>query len=158
MAVLFAREGLPFEAEIVSDCAPLGALVASVREQAEVHAMRDPTRGGLGAALNEIAAQAGVQIEIDEAAVPVSPAVAQACEVLGFDVLYLANEGKMIFFVPEAQAHRTVALLRGHALGERAQVIGRVVEGKAGRVVLNTSVGGRRILDLPVGEQLPRIC
>jgi hydrogenase expression/formation protein HypE len=158
MAVLLAREGLPFEAELESDCAPLAGLVAAVRGEVEVHAMRDPTRGGLGAVLNEIAEQAGLQIEIDERAVPVAPAVAQVCEVLGFDLLYLANEGKMGFFVPAAQAARAVEIMRAHPLGKSAAIVGRVVEGRAGRVVLNTVVGGRRILDLPLGEQLPRIC
>jgi len=158
MAVLVAREGLPFEAELKSDCAPLGGLVAQVRGQVCVHAMRDPTRGGLGAALNEMAEQAGVQIEVEEERVPISAAVQQACEVLGFDPLYLANEGKMVFFTPEAEAARALATMRHHPLGAQASVIGRVVAGRPGRVVLNTSVGGRRILDLPLGEQLPRIC
>jgi len=142
----------------VSDCAPLAGLVAEVLAAAPgVHVLRDPTRGGLATALNEIARQSGVEIEIEEGAVPVRPAVAAACELLGLDPLYAANEGKMIVIVAAREAEAALRAMRGHELGGEAVVIGKVVEG-GGRVLLKMALGTHRILDRHVGEQLPRIC
>ena len=159
LAVLSVREGLEFESEIVSDCAPLAGMVEALLEAAPgVHALRDPTRGGLATALNEIARQSEVEIEIEESAVPVRESVAAACELLGLDPLYAANEGKMIVIAAAAQADKALAALRAHPLGREAAVIGRVQQGKAGRVLLRTVLGTHRILDRHVGEQMPRIC
>jgi len=158
LAVLSVREGLEFESPIVSDCAPLAGLVAEVLAAApDVHVLRDPTRGGLATALNEIARQSGVEIEIEEGAVPVRPAVAAACELLGLDPLYAANEGKMIAIVAARAAEAALRAMRGHELGREAVVVGKVAEG-AGRVLLKMALGTHRILDRHVGEQLPRIC
>ena len=158
LAVLSVREGLEFESPIVSDCAPLAGLVAEVLAAApDVHVLRDPTRGGLATALNEIARQSGVEIEIEEGAVPVRPAVAAACELLGLDPLYAANEGKIIAIVAAREAEAALRAMRGHELGGEAVVIGKVVEG-GGRVLLKMALGTHRILDRHVGEQLPRIC
>jgi len=159
LAVLSVREGLEFESEIVSDCAPLAGMVGELLEAVPgVHVLRDPTRGGLATALNEIARQSGVEIEVEEAAVPVREAVGTACELLGLDPLYAANEGKMIVVVAEGEAEAALAALRGHALGREAAAIGRVMEGGKGRVLLRTTLGTHRILDRHVGEQMPRIC
>jgi len=159
LAVLSRREGLEFESEIVSDCAPLADMVQHLLAAVpRVHAMRDPTRGGLATALNEIARQSGVEIEVDEAAVPIRPAVLAACDLLGLDPLYAANEGKMIVIVPADQAQPALAVLRSHALGKEAALIGQVQAGKPGRVLLRTALGSHRILDRHVGEQMPRIC
>ncbi|MHB8080317.1 MAG: AIR synthase-related protein, partial [Candidatus Krumholzibacteriia bacterium] len=123
-----------------------------------VHALRDPTRGGLAAALNEIATRSGVGLLLDEAAIPVRPEVAAACEMLGFDPLHLPNEGKLVAFVPEGQAAAALAALRAHPLGAGAVLIGRVEAAPRARVLLHTSIGGTRIVDVPAGELLPRIC
>src|SRR5699024_4269658 len=120
--------------------------------------LRDPTRGGLGAALNEIARTAGVGVEITERQVPVPAAVADACAILGLDPLYVANEGKLVAMVPPAAADRVLAAMRGHPHGAGAAVIGRVVGEHPGIVVARTGLGATRVVDLPVGEQLPRIC
>ena len=159
MAVLSVREGLTFSTPLASDCAPLGPLVAAlVAAGIELHCLRDPTRGGLATALNEIAVDAGVGIEVEEGAIPVAEAVAGACELLGLDPLYVACEGRMVAFVAEAEAERALAILRGQALGTGAVRIGRVTEGPAGMVELRTRLGSRRLLDWLSGEQLPRIC
>ncbi|HEX2568792.1 MAG TPA: hydrogenase expression/formation protein HypE [Polyangia bacterium] len=159
MAVLSVREGLTFSTPVASDCAPLAALVAAlVAAGVELHCLRDPTRGGLATALNEIAEGAGVGIEVEEGAIPVAEEVAGACELLGLDPLYVACEGRMVAFVPAAEAERALAILRGQALGAGAVRIGRVTEGPAGMVVLRTRLGSRRLLDWLSGEQLPRIC
>ena len=159
LAVLSQREGLEFESEIVSDCAPLAGMVKAVLKAAPgVHALRDPTRGGLATALNEIARQSKVEIEIEESAVPVRGAVAAACELLGLDALYAANEGKMIVVVVEEEAEAALAAMRKHPLGKEAARIGRVRERAAGRVLVETALGTHRILDRHVGEQMPRIC
>ncbi len=158
LAVLSQREGLEFESPIVSDCAPLAGLVAEVLAAAPgVHVLRDPTRGGLATALNEIARQSAVEIEIEEVAVLVRPAVAAACELLGLDPLYVANEGKMIVIVSTVEAEAALKAMRGHELGRGAVVIGKVAVGSS-RVLLKTALGTHRILDRTVGEQLPRIC
>lgn len=159
IAVMSVREGLAFESPIESDCAPLGALVGElVAAGVELHCLRDPTRGGLASALNEIALDAGVAIEVDEAAVPVAPGVAAACEILGLDPLYVACEGRLVAFVPERDAARSLAALGAHPLGAGAARIGTVSGAARGTVVLRTSLGTRRTLDLLSGEQLPRIC
>ena len=158
IAVLSRREGIAFETEIVSDVAPLSGLVSALVEAgAELHAMRDPTRGGVAEALNEIATQSGVEIEIEESRVPVQPGVRSACELLGFDPLHVANEGCALVFVPDAETGRVLEILRDHPHGRGACRIGAVV-GERPRVVARTSLGGRRIVDPPSGELLPRIC
>ena len=159
IAVLSKREGLEFETELLSDSAALNGLVETLLAAApRTHCLRDPTRGGLAAALNELAGASGVGIEIEEAAVPVRPAVAAACEMLGFDPLTVANEGKLIAFVPSEEAEEALAVLRNHPLGREAARIGVVTEEHAGMVLARTLIGGRRVVDMPLGELLPRIC
>jgi hydrogenase expression/formation protein HypE len=159
MAVLTAREGLAFDPPIASDCASLGGLVAALLDAgAEVRCLRDPTRGGLVAVLNEIAAASRTRIAIEEARVPVDGAVAGACEVLGIDPLFVACEGRLVAFVAAADADRALAALRRHPLGAGAARIGVVEAGPPGEVVALTALGGERLLDLPIGEPLPRIC
>jgi len=158
VAVMLARHEMKFDAPIRSDCAPLNGLCAAMLAAAPgLKFMRDPTRGGLAAAVNEIAAAAGVGMELDEEAVPVDENVAAACEILGFDPLYLANEGKVVAVAPAGEAEALLAAMRRHPLGSRAAVIGRVVAAPA-RVVLKTRVGGTRVLEMPLADQLPRIC
>ncbi len=159
MAIMAVREGLQFESQIDSDCAPLAAPVLDlVAAGVEVHCLRDLTRGGLASALNEIAATASVGVTIEEQRIPVREDVRGACELLGFEPLYVANEGRFIAFVPEAQAHRTLDLLRRHPVARDADVIGRVSAGPPGLVVLRSLLGSNRIVDMLSGEQLPRIC
>jgi len=158
MAILVSRSGIELGGEFRSDVAPVLDLARALWESCEVHAMRDPTRGGLATALNEIARQSQVAIEVDEGQVPVRSEILGACELLGFDPLYLACEGRLIAVVPEAEAERALSVMRSQPLGRDAAVIGRVLPEPKGRVYLRTSVGGRRILDLLSGEQLPRIC
>jgi hydrogenase expression/formation protein HypE len=160
MAVMAVREGFAFESEIVSDTADLSPLVASLRQElgAQVHALRDATRGGAASALNEIAAASGVGVELDEAAIPVPGAVQAACEMLGLDPLYVANEGVLVAFVAPEAASRAVELLRGHAAGSGATVVGTVVAEHPGLVVLRTGLGASRVVDMLPGDQLPRIC
>ncbi|MCL6430735.1 MAG: hydrogenase expression/formation protein HypE [Anaerolineae bacterium] len=159
MAIMSQREGLRFEAEIVSDVAPLHTLVRAMLEVCpEVHCLRDPTRGGLATTLNELAGQSGVEIVIEEARIPIRPAVQSLCELLGIDPLYVANEGKLVAIVPEEAAGQVLAAMRAHPLGRDAAIIGRVRSGRAGRVSLRTTLGAHRILDMMVGELLPRIC
>jgi hydrogenase expression/formation protein HypE len=158
-AVMLARDALELEAEIASDTAPLHGLVAALLDAAPgTRALKDPTRGGVATSLNEIASRAGVAITIDEERVPVQPAVRGACEILGLDPLHIANEGKMLAVVPAAEADAALAALRAHPLGARAAVIGRVVAEPRGMVVVRTAVGGTRVLDMLVGDPLPRIC
>jgi hydrogenase expression/formation protein HypE len=159
MAIMAVREGLAFETTIESDCAPLAGMVAELLAAGiEVRCLRDLTRGGLASALIEIAEAAGVQIEIRDAAVPVGEEVRGACELLGFDPLYVANEGRCVCFVPGAQAERALHTLRGHPLGAEAAIIGRVADKPSGLVTIESRIGARRILDMLSGEQLPRIC
>lgn len=159
IAVLSQREGLTFETELVSDSAPLNGLVEALLEAApHTHCLRDPTRGGLAAALNELAGTSGVGIEIDESAIPIRPAVAAACEMLGFDPLTVANEGKLVAIVPPEEAEAALEAMRAHPLGQDAARIGTVTEEHPGLVLARTSIGGRRIVDMPLGELLPRIC
>jgi hydrogenase expression/formation protein HypE len=159
VAILSQREGLTFEGEIASDTAPLHELVAgALHASPRIHAMRDPTRGGVAATLVEIASRQRVGIDVDERAIPVRDVVRGACEILGLDPLLVANEGKLVAFVPEADASAVLAALRAHPLGRDATRIGRVTDEHPGMVVLRTPIGGDRILDLPFGEALPRIC
>jgi hydrogenase expression/formation protein HypE len=159
IAVLSKREGLEFETELVSDSASLNGLVETLLAAApHIHCLRDPTRGGLAAALNELAAASEVGIEIEEEAMPVRPAVAAACEMLGFDLLTVANEGKLIAFVPPDEAEPALEALQAHPLGREAARIGIVTEDHPGMVLARTFIGGRRVVDMPLGELLPRIC
>lgn len=158
IAVLSAREGLGFEGTITSDCAPLNGLVSRLLDAGvSVHCLRDLTRGGLATALNELAREAGVGFEIQEDKIPVSEAVAGACELLGLDPVYVACEGRMVAIVPAGEMDQALTILRADPLGAEAQWIGQVT-GTPRQVVLRTCVGSRRPLDLLSGEQLPRIC
>lgn len=157
--ILAQREGLSLDGELASDTAALHELGAAVLAACpEAHAMRDPTRGGLAATLVEIASRGGLSIQIDEAAVPVRDAVRGACELFGLDPMLLANEGKLVAFVPHGGAERALAAMRAHPRGRDAVAIGRVTDAGDGRVVVRTALGSRRILDLPYAEPLPRIC
>lgn len=159
VAIMSVREGLEFGVEINSDCAPLGGLVeAMLAVTRDLHVLRDPTRGGLAASLNEIAAASGTGVAIQERAVPVPEAVGNACAVLGLDPMYVANEGKLVAFVPRDHADAVLAAMRAHPTGTEAAVIGEAVETHPGMVVARTGLGGTRVVDMPLGEQLPRIC
>ncbi|MGE5123170.1 MAG: hydrogenase expression/formation protein HypE [Acidobacteriaceae bacterium] len=159
IAVLAARGELKFETELCSDVAPLNGLVTAMLEASQgIHVLRDPTRGGLATSLNEIALQSRVCLLIDEKAIPVRPAVRAACEMLGFDPLYVANEGKLITIVEKDQAESLLAKMRGHPLGHDAAVIGTVADNNQPRVMLKTAYGTTRMLDMLAGEMLPRIC
>ncbi len=160
MAVMSVREGLEFESEIRSDCAALNGMIAEVLDAAgsQVHAMRDPTRGGLASTLNEIANASNAGVAIDEASVPVRPEVQAACELLGFDPVYVANEGKAVFFVAAEAADRVLEVLRAHPLGKDAARIGRVTAEHRGILVARTTMGSNRVIAPMIGEQLPRIC
>ncbi len=158
IAVLSARENLGFETELASDVAPLNHLVRAMRQAGVIDALRDPTRGGLATALKEIAEQSKVSIELDEAALPVRPQVRAACELMGFDPLHVANEGKLVACVPAAEFERVLRAMRATKHGEEACRIGSVGEGPGGRVTLRTTIGGTRLLDMLSGEMLPRIC
>ncbi|MCC6346547.1 MAG: hydrogenase expression/formation protein HypE [Nitrospirales bacterium] len=159
VAVLTCREGIRLETPVGSDCAPLHGLARSMlAAHAGIRAMRDPTRGGLATALNEFAAASGSGIIIEEEAVPVREAVQGACELLGFDPLYLANEGKLVAVVPKNAACSVLDAMRGNVLGADAAVIGEVVSDHPGRVTLKTAIGTRRTVSMLSGEQLPRIC
>lgn len=159
IAVLSTREGLEFGTDLQSDTAPLNGLVASMLAAfRDVHVMRDPTRGGVTASLCEIAASAHVGVEYDERAVPVPPAVAAACSFLGLDAMTIANEGKLVAFVPPEGVDAVMNAMHAHPFGRGACVIGRVVDAHPGVVVAKTAFGARRVVDIPLGEQLPRIC
>jgi len=159
IAVLAAREGLELESDIRSDCAPLNGLVAElIGEGKAVHVLRDPTRGGVATTLKEIALQSGVGIVIREQHLPLNGAVRGVCAILGLDPLYVANEGKLLAFVAPEAAERVLERMRRHPLGREAAIVGEVVSGPAGRVEMETVVGGRRGIEMLAGEQLPRIC
>ena len=159
MAIMSVREGLEFETAIVSDCAPLNGMVRDMLAVApDVHVLRDPTRGGLASALNEIAAQAKVGIVIHEDAIPVKPEVRSACELLGLDPFFVANEGKLLAIVPRAQADAALGAMRAHPYGRDAMRIGEVTTEHPGMLVARTSIGARRVVTMQIGEQLPRIC
>jgi len=160
MAIMSVREGLEFESQIRSDCAALNGLIAEVLAVAgtAIHAMRDPTRGGLASTLNEIAQASSVGVEIDEPSLPVRPEVQSACELLGLDPVYVANEGKAVFFVAPDAADQVLAVLRAHPLGRDAARIGRVTAEHKRMLVARTAMGANRVIPTQIGEQLPRIC
>ncbi len=159
IAVLARREGLDFEMSLESDCAPLNRLVADmIKVSGGIRCLRDPTRGGLATSLNELAGQSGVGIRIEEARIPVHETVKAACEFLGFDPLYLANEGKLVAVVPAMDTEAVLTRMRRNKFGLQAEVIGEVVPEHPGRVVMTTRFGTSRIVDMLTGELLPRIC
>ena len=160
IAILSLREGLEFETTVASDSAALNGLVAAVLAAAgdAVHVLRDPTRGGVSSALNEIAQAAGTGVHLEEAAIPIAEQVRGACEILGLDPLYVANEGKCIAIVAPERADAALAAMRAHRLGRDAARIGEVVADHPGRVFMRSRIGGRRVVDMLSGEQLPRIC
>lgn len=159
MAVLEARQELGFESEIQSDVAPLNHLVHEMLNQSHrIHVLRDPTRGGLATTLNEIAQQSHVSILIDEMAIPVDPAVAMACEMLGFDPLYVANEGKLVAIVEKNDSPKVLEAMRQSTYGRGAVIIGEIQCDPRGRVLMRTTFGSTRVMDMPSGELLPRIC
>lgn len=159
MAIMSEREGLTFETDIVSDSAALHTLAAALLDAAPgTRVLRDPTRGGVATSLNEIAADARVGIAIEERSVPVRPAVRAACELLGLDPLFVANEGKLVAIVPPDEANAALAALRAHPLGREACAIGTVVADHPAMLVARTGLGARRVITMPIGEQLPRIC
>ncbi|MCA9866242.1 MAG: hydrogenase expression/formation protein HypE [Anaerolineae bacterium] len=164
IAVLAARGELGFAADVISDVAPLNHLVAELIAADDspasdgIRVLRDPTRGGVATTLNEIARQSNVALILDERVLPVRPPVAAACEMLGFDPLYIANEGKLLAIVAEEEAQKVLATMRATRYGEEATIIGRVQAAPEGRVLLRTSIGSTRVVDMLAGEILPRIC
>ena len=158
-AILIARNQLGVECDVASDCQPLGGLVtAMVTACPDIHCLRDATRGGVATVLNEFAENSDVAIRIHESALPIREEVKGACEILGLDPLYLANEGKLVAIVPGDRADQVLNAMRAHPAGRHAAIIGEITEAPAGVVVLHTVFGGQRIVDMLVGEQLPRIC
>ncbi len=159
ITIMTRREGLAFESDLSSDTAPLNHMVSQMlAASANIHVLRDPTRGGVGTALNEIAEKSAVGIRIFEDRIPLKKEVVAACELLGFDPLYLANEGKLLAFVSREDTDAVLAAIKANTLGSHAAVIGEVVAGYEGRVIMETRIGGERIVDMLAGEQLPRIC
>ena len=159
MAVMSVREGLEFESHLLSDTASLADMVHGMLATCpEIRVLCDPTRGGLATSLNEIAAASRCGIKIDEASVPVNPMVRSACELFGFDPMLVANEGKLVAIVPAEMADRLLATLRAHPLGEKAAIIGRVVADSHHLVVARTALGANRVVPMPIGQELPRIC
>jgi hydrogenase expression/formation protein HypE len=159
IAVLAARGELGFETDIQSDCAPLNGLIADLLVACpDVHVLRDPTRGGVATTLNEIARQSGMCITLFEKSLPVRPAVAAVCEILGFDPLYVANEGKVLVILPRENADKALETMRASKYGADAVLIGEVTESPQGRVLMKTAIGSTRVVDMLAGEMLPRIC
>lgn len=159
IAIMSVREGLEFETEIASDTAPLNGLVQTMLQACrEIHVLRDPTRGGVTSALTEISQAANVGMLLNEAHIPVSEEVKGACEILGLDPLYVANEGKLLAIVPKEHSHLVLAAMQAHPCGRDATVIGEVTSDHPGFVLMRTRVGGIRVVDMLSGEQLPRIC
>ena len=159
IAIMSVREGLEFETVLESDTASLNGLTEAILAACPAtRCMRDPTRGGLSSALNELASASRVGVDLDEAAVPLRPEVRGACELLGLDPLYVANEGKLIAVVPPADAGRALEAMRAHPLGKDAAIVGTVVADHPGMVILRSRIGGSRVVTLLTGEQLPRIC
>lgn len=159
IAVMSQREGLSFSTSLKSDCAPLGGLVAEMLGASRnINCLRDPTRGGLATTLNELARQSKVSIRIEEAKIPVREEVLGACEMLGFDPLYVANEGKLVAIVPPQDADKILKVMKKNKYGKEAVIIGEVVAAPPGRVVMKTVLGAHRIVDMLVGDLLPRIC
>jgi len=159
IAILSQREGLRFESALRSDCAPLNTLVSDMVEASHaIHCLRDPTRGGLASALNEFAESSKVGIRIEEETIPINDSVRAACELLGFDPLHVANEGKLVAVVAPHDAVRVLSAMRKSKYGTGAKIIGEVVADHPGRVVMKTRFGTNRIIDMLAGELLPRIC
>jgi hydrogenase expression/formation protein HypE len=159
IAVMSQREGLKFSSPLPSDCAPLNGLVAAMLSVTnDIHCMRDPTRGGLAVTLNDFAEKSGAGIIIEETQIPIAKAVRGACELLGLDPLHIANEGKLVAVVPPDKAEAVFKAMRSHKYGQDAAIIGEVTKAHPARVVMHTSLGASRIIDMPVGELLPRIC
>ena len=159
IAIMSVREGLEFETRVESDCAPLNDLVRTMfRASKQIHVLRDPTRGGVASALNEIAESANVGIMIHENRIPVADEVRGACEILGFDPLYVANEGKLLAFVDPADSEKVLSAMRSHPLGKDAVIIGEVTAVNPRSVLMRSRIGGTRVVDMLSGEQLPRIC
>jgi hydrogenase expression/formation protein HypE len=158
IAVMSAREDLGFTTDLQSDVAPLNHLVRDMLEAGEVHVLRDPTRGGLATTLNEIAKQSNVVIELQDQQIPVKPQVRAACEMLGFDPLYVANEGKLIAFVKADDAEKILGVMKQNPYGQESVVIGKVIGQGKSQVRLKTAIGGTRLVDMLPGEMLPRIC
>jgi len=159
ITILSSREGLKFDSDIKTDSAPLNKMVQSIiQSDCDIHVLRDPTRGGIGTTLNEIASQSNVGIKIDEQSLPIRGPVQGICELLGFDPLYIANEGKLIAFVPQKDAQKILGIIQRDEFGKDAVIIGEVTGEGSGKVFLKTTIGGLRIIDMLTGEQFPRIC
>lgn len=160
IAIMSVREGLEFETTLETDSAALHRMVEAVLDAAgeAVHALRDPTRGGVASATNEIAKTAGLGMRLEERAIPIGEQVRGACEILGFDPLYVANEGKCLAFVAPEAADAALEAMRRDPLGAEAAIVGEVTDGPAGQVVMRSRIGGERVVDMMSGEQLPRIC
>lgn len=160
IAVASSREGIEFQTLVVSDSAPLNGMIGDLVSAigTDIHVLRDPTRGGLASVLNEIASQSSVGVQIEEAAIPVRDAVKGACELLGYDPLYLANEGKLVAVVAENAHEEALKTIRGHKYGREGRFIGKITGDHPGKVVLKTAMGGKRLVDKLSGEMLPRIC
>ncbi len=158
IAIMNERESLHFSSDIASDAEPLNHLISDIIEHYPIHFMRDATRGGVATVLVELASSLGFGIELDEQVLPVRESVKGLCEILGFDPLYVANEGKVIMVVPEAEAQHILNRMRTHEYGKDAAVIGEITSDHPGKVLLHTEIGGKRIVDMLAGEQLPRIC
>jgi len=159
LAIFSVRKGISLGFDVMSDCAPLNRLIFElISKIPEIHVLRDPTRGGLATTLNEIALQSNVCIQIFEDEIPINPGVKEGCDILGLDPLYLANEGKFICILPKEYSRQAIEIMQRDPLGKNARIIGEVMDNPAGKVVLNTSIGGRRLLSMLEGEHLPRIC
>jgi hydrogenase expression/formation protein HypE len=159
ITIMCERNGLGFDGDIQSDCASLNGLIDSMLEvSTEIHVLRDATRGGVAAVLNEIAEASNVSIKLSEKSIPVKDEILGVCEFLGLDPLYIANEGKICAFVPEEYAAEVLEAMKKHPLGINSSIIGKVVEDSSNKVYIDTIVGGQRIVDMPSGQQLPRIC
>jgi hydrogenase expression/formation protein HypE len=158
MAVMNARESFNFRTSVESDCASLNQLICEVLDQSPVKFMRDPTRGGVATVLNELVEKVQLGIELDESALPVTNGVKAMCELLGFDPLHIANEGKALIVASEKDGSKILEILKNNELGRKSAIIGRVVADHPGKVVLKNETGGRRIVDSLSGDQLPRIC
>ncbi|MCC6390601.1 MAG: hydrogenase expression/formation protein HypE [Bryobacterales bacterium] len=159
MAIMSVREGLEFDTLIESDCAPLHTMVQAILDATpRVHVLRDPTRGGVASSLNEIAAKSNVGILIDERNLPVTPAVQAACDLLGLDPIYVANEGKLLAIVAPEAADAALAVMQAHPLGRNAAILGEVTAQRPGMLLARTPIGGTRVIPMQIGEQLPRIC
>lgn len=159
VAIMSVREGIEFESVVETDSAPLAGLVADILEVTkDIRVLRDPTRGGLASTLNEIARASGVGVEYSEQKLPVPPSVRGACELLGLDPVYVANEGKLVAVVPRDVADAVLERMQAHPLGRQAVAIGEIVETHPTMVVAKTGIGGSRVVDMQIGEQLPRIC